>query len=57
MIKRFLENMARDFLAQTDSAIAVVFSDDTRLSNREGPAAVEVRFLNKQAELNTLVFG
>ena len=57
MIRSLLERMARDFLAKTDSAIAVVFTDGTRLSSREGPAAIEVRFLNKRAELNTLVFG
>ena len=57
MIRSLLERMARDFLAKTDSAIAVVFTDGTRLSSREGPAALEVRFLNKRAELNTLVFG
>ena len=57
MIRRFLEHMARNFLTQTASPIAIVFSDGRRLANREGPAELEVRFLNKRAELNTLIFG
>jgi len=56
MIIRLLHTLYDKALGRVDIPFAISFTDGTVYRNRIGPPEIEIRYLKKRAELNTLLF-